>query len=564
MKTAVMRTIILLAIPAVLLGCETTQLRPDLVRERIQHELDLATAQRKSPEVMEKALLAPLVVELPRQETAEPRFDLSIVNAPAVQVFMAIVSGTRYNMLVGPEVSGNITVNLKDVTVKEALEAIRELYGYEFTLQGKRIIIQPNTLQSRVFQVNYLASRRQGASELRVTSGAIMPGAAAPAAGTAAQAPQAQGVTGMLTSRVQTHSEADFWRDLQEALTTIAAGEGRSVVVNNLSGVIVVRAFPAELRAVEQYLKATQIMVERQVMIEAKILEVRLAEQFQNGINWSTFHGNDQRASFGVMQPGTTLGPTGAGALTSRDVSALPGLTGSLAASALGGGFVGLAFQTANFAALLNFLETQGSVSVLSSPRIATLNNQKAVLKVGTDELFVTNVTTTVTSTAGGGTLATPSLTLQPYFSGISLDVTPQIDDAGNIILHVHPAISTVVERVKVVDLGEALGQFKLPLASSSVSETDSIVRVRDGNIVAIGGLMTHSQTSNRSGLPGTAQSPAGVLFGQRGSALEKRELVILLKPTVIDDDRAWMRDLRDSGERLRNFNLPPLVVPVR
>lgn len=567
MKQTILRTGWLMAMPLLLAACGTPPARPDLVRERMGEELTQALNQRKSAEVTEKALLPPLSIELPKAEQAEPRFDLSVVNAPAAQVFMAIVSGTRYNMLVGPEVTGTITINLKDVTVREALEAIRELYGYEFTIKGNRIAIQPNTLQTRVFQVNYLASRRQGATELRVTSSSIAANETSPGS-TATVAPvqtpsSGTRAAGNLTSRVQTNSDTDFWRDLQTALATIVSGEGRSVVVNGLSGVVVVRAYPAELRAVEQYLKATQVMVERQVMLEAKILEVQLSERFQNGINWASFNGVNHRASLGVLQPGATLGTTGSGsALANNDLTALPGVAGSLAASALGNGFVGLAFQTANFAALLSFLETQGQVSVLSSPRIATLNNQKAVLKVGTDELFVTNVTSTTTSTAAG-TTSTPNLTLQPYFSGISLDVTPQIDEEGKIILHIHPAISAVAEKEKVVDLG-SLGTYRLPLATSSVNETDSIVRVQDGNIVAIGGLMTHSQTSNRNGLPGTVSSPAGVLFGQRGSSMEKRELVILLKPTIIKDDRAWIDDLRQSGERLRNFDLPPLDVPLQ
>jgi MSHA biogenesis protein MshL len=128
-----------------------------------------AAAQRKSSEAAEQSLLMPLTVEMPRQENSEARFDLSVVNAPAAQVFMAIVSGTRYNMLVGPEVAGNITVNLKDVTVKEALESIRELYGYDFH-PGNRIAIS-RTLQTRVFQVNYLATA--GRYHLAVTSSAI-------------------------------------------------------------------------------------------------------------------------------------------------------------------------------------------------------------------------------------------------------------------------------------------------------------------------------------------------------------------------------------------------------
>ncbi|MEW6515029.1 MAG: secretin N-terminal domain-containing protein [Pseudomonadota bacterium] len=564
-----MRALFLLVVPALLLGCSSPQPRPDTVREHIGDEMTQALNNRKSAEVAEQALLAPLSIELPRQEVSEPRFDLSIINAPATQVFMAIVTGTSYNMLVGPEVAGTLTINLKDVTVREALESIRELYGYEFTIKGKRITIHPNTLQTRVFQVNYLASRRQGATELRVTSSSITgTGAttnAAPPVSGVTPVPAASGsgtATNTLTSRVQTNTDTDFWRDLQTALSTIVTGEGRSVVVNSISGVVVVRAFPGELRAVEQYLKATQVMVERQVMLEAKIIEVSLKREYQTGINWSTFNGRNNRGSFGVLQPGTTLNPLGANMSGNGLTDALPGLAGTMAATALGNGFIGLAFQSANFAALLNFLETQGQVSVLSSPRIATLNNQKAVLKVGTDELFVTNVTSTTTSTTAG-TTSTPSVTLQPYFAGISLDVTPQIDDEGNIILHVHPAISTVAEKEKIVDLG-TMGQFKLPLATSSVNETDSIVRVLDGNIVAIGGLMTQGYSSENSGLPGTVNSPAGVLAGQRGSTLSKRELVILLKPTVIQDDRSWMRDLQQSSERLRNFDLPPLAVPLQ
>ncbi|MBA3033059.1 MAG: secretin N-terminal domain-containing protein [Gammaproteobacteria bacterium] len=563
-----MKILILLPLLGFLAACTAPQQRPDVVRERIGEELAQAASGRKAAEGAERALLMPLMVEMPKQENHEPRFDLSVVGAPATQVFMAIVTGTRYNMLVGPEVTGSITVSLKDVTVKEALESIRELYGYEFNIRGNRISIQPNTLQTRLFQVNYLASRRQGAAELRVTSSSIASSGAAagststPSTGTTpVPAGAGSGATtgSNITSRVTTDSNTNFWKDLDDALRTIVSGEGRNVVVNSISGVVVIRALPGELRSVEQYLKATQIMVERQVMLEAKILEVRLFEQYQAGVNWSTFNGQNNRLSIGVVPPGSTMQPSGA--LTTSNVSALPGLGGAVAATALGGGFVGLAFQTANFAALLNFLETQGSVSVLSSPRIASINNQKAVLKVGTDELFVTNVTTTTTSTAAG-TTATPSLTLQPYFSGISLDVTPQIDSDGNIILHVHPAVSTVTEKDKIIDLG-SLGQFKLPLASSSVNETDSIVRVQDGNIVAIGGLMTQEQTNNRSGLPGTVNSVAGTLFGQRGNSLSKRELVILLKPTIIHDDRAWMKDIEQSGERVRNLALPPLSVPL-
>ena len=548
-----------------LTACSPPAVKTD-VHDRIADEMRRAGKERKtaaaSAEAAEQSLMPPLAVEMPKNGSdAEARFDLSLVNAPATQVFMALVTGTRYNMLITPEVSGQITVNLKDVTVREALEAIRELYGYEYRMQGNRITILPNTIQTRIFQVNYLDSRRQGASDLHVTSSSISGGGSGSGgtstAGSSTTTPASTGGgqnnQSTLTSQVRTSTDNDFWKDLTTALNAIVgSAEGRSIVINPNSGMIVLRAMPREIRAVENYLKATQVVVERQVMIEAKILDVQLNDEYQSGVNWANFKSHN---IVGVSAPGVQLGANGA--LTSPNVTATIGNngTGSLNTTATGSlGFFGLAFQTGNFSALLNFLETQGSVSVLSSPRIATLNNQKAVLKVGTDELFVTNVTSTTTTTTTGTTNA-PSLTLTPYFSGISLDVTPQIDENDNIILHVHPAVSTVADNTKIIDLGQ-LGSFKLPLAKSSVNETDSIVRVQDSQIVAIGGLMTQDQTNDRSQIPGLGNAPViGAAFGQRSNSLHKRELIILLKPTLIRDDRVWARDIEQSTERMKSLS---------
>ncbi|KAF0163020.1 MAG: MSHA bioproteinis protein MshL [Rhodocyclaceae bacterium] len=564
------RCLLLLLVGAVA-GCAVPPRAGNEVLGQINDVLLKSATERKAPAAAptDKSLMPPLAPQAAVDvAAAEPRFDLSVINAPATQVFMALVSGTRYSMLLPPDVSGSLTVNLKDVTVMEALDTIRELYGYEYRVQGKRIFIEPNTLKTRVFQINYLASRRHGSSDLRVTGSSMTTSGGT--AGTASTSTPATSQTvpagtgtptaarGSDTSRVSMTTDSDFWGDLNRALGSIVgSAEGRSVVVNPSSGVVLVRALPTELRNVEKYLKATQLIAERQVMLEAKIIDVTLSEDFQAGVNWGAFNsGPNSRSGIGVAQPGATLTAATGGAQTigtggTATLSVTPGQFGSIAASVLGKGFIGLAFQTSNFAALLNFLETQGSVSVLSSPRIATLNNQKAILKVGTDELFVTNVTSSTTTTTTGS-VSSPSVTLQPYFSGISLDVTPQIDEDGNIILHVHPAVSTVVEKEKTINLG-ALGTYILPLAASSINETDSIVRVQDGNIVAIGGLMRQEQSSDRSQLPGATGFVANAL-GQRSSALRKRELVILIKPTMIDNDRVWAQDIKDVQERVRAY----------
>jgi MSHA biogenesis protein MshL len=543
--------VLLWVLSAVLLlaGCATPNGR-DHAAEVIQREMNQAVQQSIQPAEVSNALLPPLSVEMPSVEDkpVEPRFDLVVSSTPVQQVFMAIVSGTRYSMLVHPEVEGSISLNLKDVNVFEALEAIRDMYGYDYKVSGARIYVQPLTMQTRIFQVNYLTGLRSGNSSLRVTSGSVSDspvGQTSGAAGTTTTTGQA--TRGLDSSKVSMTSSADFWDELGRSLQAIVGNvEGRSVVVSPMSGVIVVRAMPDELKNVAAYLKASQISIERQVILEAKIVEVQLNDGFQSGVNWAAFkNGPNSRTSIGQLSPGATL--ITAGSMTNGTVTSTPGVDLSLAAATgqAAGSLFGMAFQTSNFAALLSFLESQGNVHVLSSPRIATLNNQKAVLKVGTDEFFVTNVTNTTTT--GTATTSTPSVTLQPFFSGIALDVTPRIDQNNEIILHVHPSVSLVTTVNKTVDVGGVGGTLNLPLASSSISETDSIVRARDGQIVAIGGLMRQATFDDQSGLPGLPKP----VFGQTSKRSEKRELVILLKPTVVDSDKDWSQDITQSRDRV-------------
>ncbi|HEY5763785.1 MAG TPA: pilus (MSHA type) biogenesis protein MshL [Rhodocyclaceae bacterium] len=556
---------ILLACLIGLGACSSTFRHGDDTLTRIGDEMKAPPAPATSEQRVAAQLLPPLEVPLPKMADAiEPRFDLAVNNAPAAEVFLAIASGTRYSMLLPNDLSGSVTLSLKDVTVHEALDAMRELYGYQYRVSGTRVYVQPNTLQSRVFQVNYLSGRRQGMSELRVTSSSISssqnPGSpisgSASASSTPAQPATGSGSRGSSeSSRVVTSSDSDFWAELRISLEALVGNaDGRSVVINPMSGIVVVRGMPDDLRNVERYLAATQLTVERQVMLEAKIIEVVLNDSFQSGINWAALGGANRRYAIGVSGANATLDTSGV--FGTNSVGVLPGAGGALTTSAGGTGFYGLALQSNNFAGLLNFLETQGSVQVLSSPRIATLNNQKAVLKVGADEFFVTNVTTTTSSTTSGSTTS-PTITLQPFFSGIALDVTPQIDDQNNIILHVHPAISVVAEKQKQIDLG-SLGLFNLPLAASAINETDSIVRVQDGTVVAIGGLMKQEQTDSRSQVPGAGDVPGlGALFGQRAKAFRKSELVVLIKPTIIQGEQSWARDLLDTRERLQKYGVP-------
>ncbi|MGZ8293081.1 MAG: pilus (MSHA type) biogenesis protein MshL [Telluria sp.] len=569
-----------------LAGCGTSSERATY--DKISGEVAGAARQggAKIDDAVASALLPPsatLAAQLPKARPAlEERFNVAFNNVPAQQFFNSLVAGTRFNMLVHPEVTGSITANLKDVTMVEALDAVRELYGYDYKIDGTRISIRPLTMQTRMFHVNYLVGNRRGASNLRVTSTSVANAGISNSGGSTQgiqnqnnnqsnqgndpNDPNAGNRGAGDSSSVNTSSNNDFWQELKlsiEAIVGPAEKGGRSVVISPQSGVLVIRAMPEELRNVDAYLKATQLSVDRQVILEAKILEVELNDSFQSGINWASFASfrgsHDNRASTGFVGPGTTLAPLPFGGGQPPTISSATGLAASTGftlanAANLGNSLFGLAFQTNNFAALISFLESQGTVHVLSSPRIATLNNQKAVLKIGTDEFYVTGVTTTTNTSATGNTV-TPSVTLQPFFSGVVLDVTPQIDDKGNIILHVHPSVSQVTTVQKGINLGSA-GNLTLPLAASSTSEIDSMVRGQNGQVVAIGGLMRQATTNDKSQLPGAGDLPVlGNLFRSKKNVNQKRELVVLIKPTIVESGQDWNQDLLDTDRRIRELD---------
>ncbi len=557
----------LLIISGLLNACATTQPQSNATLNKIKDELKQAVEVKPTaptPAAVNDALLPPLKIAMPKASAKqlEQRFDLVINNAPANQVLMGIVSGTRYSMLVRQDVTGTISVNLKDVTVFEALDSLRDLYGYEYRVEGTRIFIEPQAMQTRVFQVSYIVGQRKGSSDTRVTSGSVSGGSnqnnvtTTNVSSTGNNAP-------LISTSIETTSNNDFWKDLTDSLNGIVGNEnGRRVIINMQSGVIMVRAMPNEVRNVEAFLRLMQVSIERQVILEAKILNVQLNDQSQSGVNWSVFGRKGSNTGIvGSINANTQLANSGNGNLISGDLASSSGtVLANAATTALGGPLFAIALQGANFAVLLSFLETQGDVQVLSSPRIATINNQKAVLKVGTDEFFVTGVSSSTTASTGA-TTTVPEVTLQPFFSGIALDVTPQIDKDDNIILHMHPSISQVSTVNKQVNLGGNSGAINLPLASSNVSETDSIVRTHDGRVIAIGGLMTESTVSSKSKVPGLGDvKGVGAAFRQKGSNTSKTELVILLKATVVQGQDSWSSDILSSQQRMENMQRPETV----
>ena len=517
-----------------------------------------AEAALPAPAAPAAAVAEPAAAPPVATAPAEPRFDLIVNSANAREVFLSMVTDTRYSMLMHPEVTGTLSVTLRGVTVREALESIRDVYGYDFRIDGRRITVYPPTLQTRIFSVNYLHARRAGRSEVRVSAGsAPVQNSPAGQGGTGTAGAPAPSIAQPESSQVATTSTSDYWGEVGAVLRAIVGdGSGRSVVTSPQSGTIAVRGMPDELRQVEAFLRTSRMSIERQVMLEAKIVEVELREGFESGVDWSVLR---TRGAAGQVSgyPGNAL------LVNNQGLPTLKGTTKDLRIDAISlpvgsAGTLGLSLAARGFSAVLGFLETQGDVQILSSPRVATLNNQKAVLKVGSDDYFVTGVqggNNTTNSNTNEKTVSMPTLVLTPFFSGIALDVTPQIDEADMVTLHVHPSVSTVTEKTKEVDLG-VVGSYRLPVASTSVNETDTIVRVPDGQIVAIGGLMQQESRRSTSGLPGaTGYAIARHLFGNNASSGRKKELVVLIRPTILHNGDDWQRATAQASAGLEEID---------
>lgn len=524
--------------------------------------IDKSLAGQPEP-VAEKDVTAPpreiraALIPEPQIGVAQPeeeRFDIAATQVPAREFFMGLVADSPMNMVVHPNVTGDISIDLKNTTIDEVLQVVHNVYGYPFSRTGSIYQVMPAGLQAQTFQVNYLNLVRKGSSQTRVSSGQISQVSSDDSGGDdSGSSGQESSVAG---SRIDTESTADFWSELKMAIESlVGTGDGRKVVVQPQASVVVVVAMPEEMRLVKEYLQTIQANLQRQVLIEAKVIEVTLSDGFQAGINWSAL---GKTASGKGVLVGQSGGGTifGSGATsniintTNLNAADSAGLSSLVDTSSFGGVF-GLALNFNDFQAFVEMLESQGDVQVLSSPRISTVNNQKAVIKVGSDEFFVTDVSS---DTSSGTTTTTSSdITLTPFFSGIALDVTPQIDSDGQITLHVHPTVSEVVDQNKEINVFGT--EQTLPLAYSTVRESDSIVHARSGQLVVIGGLMQENSTQDQAGVPLLSKIPGlGALFRHNQTASRKSELVILLRPQVISQQGDWNNHLDATRQRIQNL----------
>ncbi|MBF0309991.1 MAG: pilus (MSHA type) biogenesis protein MshL [Magnetococcales bacterium] len=571
------------------------------------------------PPEVSQALMPGLDMHLQKKATDVPiletRFDVMVDNAPAREFFMGLVAETPINMVVHPDVNGSISLTLKDVTVDRVVETACKMYQFDCQKGVNGFEIYPRRLTTRTFKLDFLPMTRSGRSQTRVSSGNTQQTQSTSGTGTSAATSTTTNTSG---SDVTTSNDADFWKELEDTLrvflglapkvTTTTGQSGgtaqvqqaaqtpapatphlaadgtpikdpeyqKGVIVNRQAGLVVVRAHPEDLREIDNYLTQLAQGAKRQVILEAKILEVELSDGFQYGINWLAVS-----RGLGKQQPlaseprkGTTMTDgsassmweanrpvsvpvitdTASTALTYQDTIPYWKNTAAILSQAQAGDPFALAMKAGDFVGFLDLLRQQGKVQVLSSPRVATTNNQKAVIKVGEDEIFVTDVNI---STTEFGTNLDPTFT--PFFSGVALDVTPQIGDDGAVTLHIHPMVTEVTDKVKTFAFGTTTQVYPLALARSR--EVDSIVRVKDGEVVVIGGLMKREMKDSDDKVPILGDLPLiGRMFGRTSRSWVKNELVILLRPRLVVNSESWHGVVEETADRVKSMTPEPMI----
>ncbi len=523
------------------MGCATA---PKKERAKLPSSKVEAPQPQLPPEEKLKEIVVPQKEEA--KKVPEKFYSFYARDSNIQDILLAFSREEEYNIVIDPELSGKVTIDLKRVTLKEALEAILTPLGWTYRVEGKFIKIMRPQMETRLFTLNYIATKRGGKREIYAsTGGSLQSGVPLGGQTTITSTGARTGYSDLVSV-----DEMDIWNEIQKGLEAIVFGtgeekpkesltekektiwtrvdeRGKKLVINKATGIILVTDYPNQLNKIASYLESVEGSSQRQVTIQAKIMEVILSDEHKEGINWKVIEGLPRsiNLAWGLTNktkttgyPGTSSGFIISDATTG---STIP-VPGTFKISPYGGIFaLGQAGSEVALSDIMQAISEQGDVRILSSPTISTLNNQKAIIRVGNQDVyFVTGAVATQT---------TVTQIIQPVTIdiGIILDVTPQIAEDGTILMNIHPSITEKTGEKTTPD-----GRTTFPLLS--VRETDTTVRVKDGQTIIIAGLMQEKTEEAYTGVPGLQSIPLlGGLFRHKVEKKRNSELVIMITPTL-------------------------------
>jgi len=472
----------------------------------------------------------------PQPTRHEPKLSVVANNLPAGQVLFNLARDAKLNVDVHPGISGNVTLNALNQTLPQLLERIARQVDMRWEMLDETLVVMPDSPFLRHYQVDYVNLARDTSGNVAITTEVAATGGV----GADGKTPINTGAASNSSStRIENLSRNRFWDTLIQNLKdllretdrlvpvadpTAAAGkpessrnaeprvtyrEAAAVIANPETGVISVRASARQHERVREFIDRVTGSAQRQVLIEATIAEVQLSENYQQGIDWTKL--NLSGSGFKLVQ-------NAAGALAAPDSHLF-----ELSYASKGGSFSGA----------VRLLDSFGTAKVLSSPKVSVLNNQTAVLKVVDNEVYFVSKVENTTNENFDKTVFSTEVHSVPI--GLVLSVTPQVGERDTVVLNIRPTLSRIVGQV--ADPNPELKKngivSQIPIVRSR--EIDSMIRVEDGNVAIMGGLMEDALDLNKDTVPVAAGMPfLGGLFQNRNDNRRKSELVILLRPTII------------------------------
>jgi general secretion pathway protein D len=493
------------------------------------------------PELVTQAPILPA----PAPATELEKYTVVVNEVPVKELLFALARDAQVNVDIAPAIEGVVTINAIDQTFPQILDRIARQVDLRYEFNGDNLFIQPDVPYLRIYTIDYVTMSRDTSSTNVVATQISTPTGGGEGGG---------GGGNTATTGITSESTHHFWETLVLNVSAIlgeetgAGGGGgaipitSTVIPNPEASILAVRATEAQHQHIQKFIDNAMANVLRQVLIRVTIAEVRLNDDYQAGIDWS------------VLQSVTKAGIN----IISTTLTGVP--VGSLSSFLL-------EYQDPNlnrdnkFQATVRLLDEFGNVRIMSSPQLMVLNNQTAILKVVENIVyFEVDVAPGVVSLAG---VTDPAIetTAATVPVGIVMAVTPQISSNGVISLNVRPTISRVTEFVNDPNPEIALAGQLNPVPQIEVREIESMLRLNDGQIGVLGGLMQDISADRVDGLPGISNQPGiGAAFKTTTKEYEKTELVIFIQPTIVqnpslDGDLASYRQyLNPSRESL----LPP------